>query len=115
MGEGDTIFTNDRGRFHFVLINTKEHYLTYDSACTLSITFLIKVKREFRKTGPDVDMSSVDQKMALTFSYRRKLVVNEKMSVADLTEKFPWLKLRCEVNTGLSSYVSALNFTAQMT
>ena len=56
------------------------------------------LKREFRKTGPDVDMFSVDQKLALTFSYRRKLVVNEKMSVADLTEKFPRLKLRCEVN-----------------
>ena len=56
------------------------------------------LKREFRKTGPDVDMFSVDQKMALTFSYRRKLVVNEKISVADLTETFPWLKLRCEVN-----------------
>lgn len=56
------------------------------------------LKREFRKTGPDVDMFSVDQKLALTFSYRRKLVVNEKISVADLTEKFPWLKLRCEVN-----------------
>lgn len=30
------------------------------------------LKREFRKTGPDVDMFFVDQKMALTFSYRRK-------------------------------------------
>ena len=63
---------------------------------TSSIMHVQALKREYRKTGPDVDMFSVDQKMSLTFSYRRKLVVNVKMSVANLTEKIPWIKLRCK-------------------
>jgi uncharacterized pyridoxamine 5'-phosphate oxidase family protein len=56
------------------------------------------LKREFRKTSADVNVSMVDQKMDLTFAHRRKMIVTEKIEMKNLLEIFPWLHLRYEVS-----------------
>lgn len=56
------------------------------------------LKREFRKTSADVNVTIVDQKMDLTFAHRRKMIVTKKIEMKNLLEIFPWLHLRHEVS-----------------
>lgn len=67
------------------------------SICKYICIYWRTLQREFKKTGADVDITTIDQKMSLTFAERRKLIVIETNSLAEIIEKFPWLQYRCEV------------------
>lgn len=54
------------------------------------------LQREHRKTSSDIDFSTVDLKMSLTFACRRQLVV-EGAGILHLLEKYPWLQSYQEV------------------
>ena len=53
------------------------------------------LQREHKKTEPDYE--NVNIKMEITFPLRRKLIVEDKMSVQELVELYPWLTSRHEV------------------
>ncbi|OPL33421.1 hypothetical protein AM593_01980, partial [Mytilus galloprovincialis] len=53
------------------------------------------LQREYKKT--DQDLENVNRKMDLTFPYRRRQIVEDKISVRDLVELYPWLTSRHEL------------------
>ncbi|CAC5426220.1 unnamed protein product [Mytilus coruscus] len=55
------------------------------------------LKREHKKTISDIDISTINMKMDLTFSYRRKQIVEDKVGVKELIDMFPWLQSRQEI------------------
>jgi len=55
------------------------------------------LKREYRKTSSDIDIYNINKKMHLTFSLRRKKIVEDKIGIKELLETFPWLQSRQEV------------------
>lgn len=77
-----------------------EDYLPNSSQSEDDVSVNIHIeslKREFRKTSADVNVTMVDQKMDLTFAHRREMIVTKKIEMKNLLEIFPWLHLRHEV------------------
>lgn len=70
-GGGERIFTWCLGKY------LPELPVSEDEASI--IIHIRNLQREFRKTGADVDITYIDQKMSLTFAERRKLIVTEKI------------------------------------
>lgn len=70
-GGGERIFTWCLGKY------LPELPVSEDEASI--IIHIRNLQREFRKTGADIDITYIDQKMSLTFAERRKLIVTEKI------------------------------------
>ena len=64
-----------------------------DVSSSLYIKWL---QRELKKSVADIDVTSVDMKMALTFPRRRKSIVVDKMDIKEILEIYPWLQSRQE-------------------
>lgn len=78
-----------------------EDYLPNSSQSEDDVSVNIHIeslKREFRKTSADINVTMVDQKMDLTFAHRREMIVTKKIEMKNLLEIFPWLHLRHEVS-----------------
>jgi hypothetical protein len=59
------------------------------------------LQREFKNSNPD--MEGVIRKMDLTFPFRRRQVVEEKICVEDFLKLYPWLSDRLQVRSKLNN------------